>query len=212
MVPIAHDAEAFQLPALRIDPALGVGAALVAEGHDRRLVTACAGEHGLGLLLLAVLLLDLPFDRQAVAVPAGHVRRIAAQKVLGAADHVLEDVVQRMAHVDVAVGIGRAIVEDELLPAPASGAQRVIEPDLLPARGNARLLLGEAGLHGEIGLRQEDSVPVIALRGFFRHIARGLSGRAGFAQFVLAEGVSREDAKMFHPAAGRPCLLEPTFD
>ena len=175
MVPIAHDAEALELRALHVDPMLGIGAALVAEGLDRRFVTPCAGEDGLGLLLLAVLFLDLPFDGQAVAVPTRHVRRVLAQQVLGAADHVLEDVVQRMADVDVAIGIGRAIVEDELLAPPAGLAERVIEANRFPARGNARLLLGEAGLHGEIGLRQEDGVPVIACCGVVSHGARGLS-------------------------------------
>ena len=177
MVPIAHDAEALQLPALRIDPALRIGAAFVAERLDRRFIAACAGENGLGLLVLAVLLLDLPLDGEAVAIPARHVRRIAAQQVLGAADHVFQDMVQRVAHVDIAIGIGRAIVEDELFAAPARGAQGVIEADLLPTRGNARLLLGEAGLHGEIGLRQEDGVPVVFC--FFGAV--GIVGHSGCA-------------------------------
>ena len=34
-------------------------------------------------------------------------------------DHVLQDMVQRMADVHVAIGIGRAVVEDELLAARA---------------------------------------------------------------------------------------------
>jgi hypothetical protein len=42
---------------------LGIGAAFGAEFLDRNLI--------LVELLLAVLLLDLPLDRQAVAIPAG---------------------------------------------------------------------------------------------------------------------------------------------
>jgi hypothetical protein len=38
------------------------------------------------LALGAVLLLDLPFDRQAVAVPAGHVVGVLAQHLLAAID------------------------------------------------------------------------------------------------------------------------------
>ena len=54
-----------------------------------------------------------------------------------------------MADVHVAIGIGRAIVEDELLAAFAGLAQLLIKTFLLPARENTRLLLGQAGLHGK---------------------------------------------------------------
>jgi hypothetical protein len=103
--------EPLELLALDVDPVRRIGAALGAELLDRHLV--------LVELLLAVLLLDLPFDRQAVAVPAGHVGRVLAQQRLGADDHVLQHLVQRMADVDVAVGVGRAVVEDEFLAALA---------------------------------------------------------------------------------------------
>src|SRR3546814_5657263 len=67
MIPVAADAEALQLLALDVDPMLGVGAAFGAEFLDRNLV--------LVQLLLAILLLDLPLDGQAVAVPAGDIGR-----------------------------------------------------------------------------------------------------------------------------------------
>ena len=168
MIPIAVHAKALQLLALGGDPSLGIGAALGTELLGRNLV--------LVPLLLAVFLLDLPLDRQAVAIPAGHIGRVHAQQALGADDHVLEDVIERMADVDVAIGIGRAIVEDELLAASAGIAQGSIEIHLLPARKDARLLLGKASLHGEIGLRQEDGVTVIA---WFGHSLRALAGEAG---------------------------------
>src|SRR5690606_8866550 len=47
-----------------------------------------------------------------------------------------------------------------------------IQPLLLPARENARLLLRKAGLHRKVGLRQEDRVSVIAL---FAHCRRALA-------------------------------------
>ncbi len=139
IVPVAIDPEALQLLALRIDPMLRIGAAFGAEFLRRDLV--------LVELLLAVFLLDLPFDRQAVAVPPGHVGRILAQQRLGAHHHVLEDVVQRMADMHVAIGIGRPVMEDELLAPGAAFAQLPVEPLGLPARKNARLLLGQSGLH-----------------------------------------------------------------
>src|SRR3546814_2653048 len=86
---------------------LGIGAAFGAEFLDRNLV--------LVELFLAILLLDLPLDGQAVAVPAGNVRRVLALQRLGADDHVLQDMVERVADEHVAIRVRRSVVEDELL-------------------------------------------------------------------------------------------------
>ena len=134
---------------------LRIGAAFGAEFLGGNLV--------LVELLLAVLLFDLPFDWKAMAIPAGHIGRVLAQQVLRSADHVFEDMVERMADMHIAVGIGRAVMQDELFCTAARFAQAAVKPFGFPARQNARLLLREAGLHGEIGLRQEDGVPEISL-------------------------------------------------
>src|SRR5690606_15552922 len=63
--PVALDAQPAELRALYVDPLLGELAALAAELGDGHLVLVAAR--------LAVALLDLPLDRQAVAVPAGDV-------------------------------------------------------------------------------------------------------------------------------------------
>ena len=153
MVPVAADAEALELLALGVNPMLRIGAAFGAELLDRNLV--------LVELFLAILLLDLPFDRQTVAVPAGHIGRVLALQRLGADDHVLEDMVQRMADVHVAIGVGRAVVEDELVAALAAFANLAFEVALQPFRQNQRLLLRQAGLHREVGLGQEDGVAIV---------------------------------------------------
>ena len=142
---------------------LRIGAAFGAEFFDRNFV--------LVQLFLAVLLLDLPFNRQPVAIPAGHIRRVFTEQALRAADHVFQNMVQRMADVHVAIGIRRAIMQDELLPPRPRFAHFMIQVLLVPARQNARLLLRQAGLHGEIGLRQEDSVFEVF---WFSHVGRAL--------------------------------------
>jgi hypothetical protein len=73
--------------------------------------------------VLAVGLLDLVLDRQAVAVPARHIGRVETGQRLGADDDVLEDLVHRVADVDVAVGVGRAVVQHEARA--ALGASRM---------------------------------------------------------------------------------------
>ncbi len=67
---------------------------------------------------LALLLLHLQLDGQAVAVPAGDIGRVHAVQGSGLDDDVLQDLVDRMADVDLPVGVGRAVVQDELLPSP----------------------------------------------------------------------------------------------
>src|SRR5690606_10613091 len=181
--PVAADAEPLQLLALGIDPVLGIGAALGAELLDRDLV--------LVELLLAVLLLDLPLDRKAMAIPPRHVGRILAEQGLRAHDHVLQHMVQRVPDMHVAVGVRRAIVEDELLAPFARRADLPIQTLLLPAREDARLLLRKARLHRTVGLRQEDRVSVIAL---FAHCRRALAaGEADcnlFTRSTRASGCS----------------------
>ncbi len=62
----------------------------------------------------------------------------------------LSDVVERMADVDVAVGVGRAVVEDELLAAGAAVADLLVEPLGLPsARGCAGSFCGRPAFIGK---------------------------------------------------------------
>ena len=114
---------------------------------------------------LAVLLLDLPLDRQAVAVPAGDVVGVVARHLAGAVDDVLVDLVQRGADMDVAVRVGRAVVQDEFRPPARGGAQPRPQVHLLPAGEDLRLALRQVAAHRERGLRQEHGVAVVALGG-----------------------------------------------
>jgi hypothetical protein len=152
--PVAHYAEPLELGLLHGHPFLGIGAAFGAELRD--------GDVVLVELLRAVRFLDLPLDRQAVAIPAGDVGRVLAHQRLAADDDVLQHLVHRVAHVDVAVRIRRAVMQDEPLAPEPLFAQPVVDAELRPALEDRRLLGGEARLHREVGLRQEDGVAVIA--------------------------------------------------
>ena len=66
-----------------------------------------------------------------------------------------------MAHMDIAIGVRRAVVKHEPLASLTLFAQPVVEAELLPPRQDRGFLRGKAGLHREVGLRQEDGVAVI---------------------------------------------------
>lgn len=82
--------------------------------------------------VLAVHLLDLHFDRHAVAVPARNVRGLEALKGLFLEDHVLEDLVDGVTDVDVAVGVGRTVMKDELLGVAAGVDDAFVDVLFIP--------------------------------------------------------------------------------
>ena len=152
-MPVAENTEPLELLGLDIEPVGGEIAALLAKLLDRNLV--------LVLALLAVLLLDLPFDGKAVTVPARDIVGILAEHRLRPVDHILENLVQRMSDMKLAVGVGRAVMKHEQLGIGARLAEPVIDIDLLPALEDFRLLLREPSTHREVGSRQEHCLFVI---------------------------------------------------
>jgi hypothetical protein len=100
-----------------------------------------------GFLLLAELLFDLVLDRQPVTIPARHVRRLEAGHVLVLHDHVFDDLVERVAEMDAAVGIGRAVVQHVARPAGPRRQPGGIDVEALPLRQDLRLARGKIGTH-----------------------------------------------------------------
>ncbi len=160
--PISSDTQPLEFIALDADPPLGKAAAFGAEFVDWHLV--------LVLTLFAVLFFDLPFDGQTVAIPTGDIARIAAHHLVTANDHVFDRFVQRVADMQMPVGIGRAVVQREGL-APLFLAQAVVNADLFPTGEPIRLAVGQACAHRKIGLGQVQRVFVV--NGFGRIGAHG---------------------------------------
>jgi len=139
VVELADDAEALELPGLDAGVAVGVLGAAPADlgaGHADQLV--------------ADLALDAVFDGQPVAVPPGDEGGVEAGHVLEADDDVLEHLVQGGAHVNVAVGVGRAVVEDEPVGAAAGDADLPVQVAVLPPLLDGGLLLQQPRPHGEV--------------------------------------------------------------
>ena len=102
-----------------------------------------------------------------MAIPTGDVGRIEAFHRFDFDDEVLEDFVERVAEVDVAVGVGRAVVQHVQ---GAGGADFGVEIFGVPAGKGARLHLGEVGLHGEGGFGQVDSLVDVHAGGVQQNI------------------------------------------
>ena len=172
IVPVADHAQALELLALAVDPVGGELAAFAAELHRVDLVLVAAGS--------AVLLLDLPFDGQAVAVPARHIGRVPAHHLLGPDDHVLQDLVHRRAGVDVAVGIRRPVVQHELGATGRILAQAAVQVGVLPAGQPVGLAARQVGLHGKVGARQKQGGAVVARTTVVTRIfGRAIVGHCG---------------------------------
>ena len=140
VVPFAEHAQADEFGLLPFDLLGGIGAAQFA-GFIRAQV-------------LAVGHFDFVFDWQAVAVPARDIRRVETRQGLRAQDHVLENLVQRMTDVNRAVGIRRAVVQDEFRTILANFAQLSVQANTVPALQDLRFALWQAGLHWEGGVRK----------------------------------------------------------
>jgi hypothetical protein len=112
VLPLPEHAQALEVGHLQRDLLGGKGAAL--------------GLHLVTRQVAAVELFDRVFDRQAVTVPAGDVLRVQALELARLDDHVLEDFVDRVADVDLAVGVGRAVVQHELGRTEARIAQLAV--------------------------------------------------------------------------------------
>ena len=115
------------------------------------------------LLFLAQRGQSLQLNGQAVGIKAGHIGSLEALHVLVADDDILDDLVQGGAHVDVAVCIRRAVVQDKLGLAVVVLDQVVVQVVLLPILQHGGLLLGQTGTHLKQSLGQIQGTVVLRL-------------------------------------------------
>ena len=161
--PFAGDAQSLEFIALDIDPTGGKFAAFLTKFDHRNRVFIAA--------FFAVFLFYFPLNRQPVTIPTWDIARISAHHLLRAHHHIFEDLIERMTNVQVAIGIGRPVMQGKALT-PCFLAQSVIDADLFPTGQPFRFAFWQAGTHGEICLRQIESVFVV--RCLLGHISSHL--------------------------------------
>ncbi len=101
------------------------------------------------------------FNRQTMAVPTRDVLRIKAGQLAAFHNHVFEHLVQRMADVQFAVGVRRAVVQHKQRLAVAGHAQLFVKPFVRPSLGPRGFALGQVAPHGKGRVGQIKGVAVI---------------------------------------------------
>ena len=151
MVPVAQHAQAFEIFALLVNLLGGISAAF--------------GLHLVTRQFAAKFLLNCVLNRQAVAVPARNVGGVHVFQLARLDDHVFQDLVDGMAHVNLAIGVGRAVVQHKLGVVAAGGAQFLVNALLFPLFDPLRLPLGQVAAHRERGVGQVQGAAVVGFAG-----------------------------------------------
>ncbi len=102
----------------------------------------------------AQLLVNFDFDRQPVAVPARHIRRIEAGHGFGFNDEILQAFIHGMAQVNGAVRVRRTVMQQIDGRAFSRRANLRVQVRLFPAGQPRRLVLRKVSFHRKFGVRQ----------------------------------------------------------
>jgi len=150
VVPVAEHAEPLELLLLDGDEFLRIVAALTAHfqlGH--------------GVLFRAEVLFHLQFNRQSVAVPPRYIRGMETFHPFALEDQILENLVEGVTDMDMAVGIGRAVVQYiEGFGRPGC-FNLSVKVFFIPADKDFRLTLIQVGLHRKVGKRQIQGIFIV---------------------------------------------------
>ena len=155
MLPVGVDAEAFESLALDAHVLRGPFAAKPAQ----------LGLAGFLHLVGAQGHLDHVLDGLAVAIPTGHIGREIAALRMAFVHEVLDDLVEGMPDMDGAVGVRRAVMQDERLAVLVLLEHRFVDMLLLPFLQALRLGCGQVAAHREIRLREIHRVLVRVRHG-----------------------------------------------
>ncbi len=143
MLPIADDTQTLEALHLPLNILLGVlvaGGAEIGNGH--------------GLVVELLLLDDGALNGHTVVIPAGDIGGVVSAHGGGAGDKVLDGLVERVAHMDITVGEGRAIVQIEEGLALVFLQKLVVDVLFFPLFEHIRLTFGKTRAHGKVSLWQ----------------------------------------------------------
>ncbi|MPM23054.1 hypothetical protein SDC9_69517 [bioreactor metagenome] len=154
MEPVAHAPKAHEFLPL-----------FVHEGE--RVFLALLPELGGGKLfpLHLFILENGAFNGKTVSVPAGHIRSAPTGHVLIPHNDILQNFVECGTNMDVAVGIGRAVMKNEFRLSLIFFHEVSVNVGRLEGSEHFRLPAGQSRAHGKIGLGQIDGLIVVLRHG-----------------------------------------------
>ena len=164
MIPVPEHAQALEVGALDVDLLGGKRAAL--------------GLHVVARELASEFLFDCVLDRQAMAIPPRNVGCVHAFELARLDDHVLENLVECMPHVNLPIGIGRAVVQHKLRRARACHAQPLVQALVVPFLDPAGLAFGQVAPHRKGRVRQVERRAIVGFDDRFKG-RRGFIGHGG---------------------------------
>ena len=150
MIPVGVDAQAFEAVALDADVLRCPLAAQASQLGLRRFLHLVGAQGDLDHML----------DRLAVAVPTRHIRGEVTALGMAFVHEVLQHLVEGVADVDGAVGVRRAVVQDEGLAVLVLLENLFVDVLLLPLLKPFRLGCRQVASHREIRLREIHGVLV----------------------------------------------------
>ena len=102
VLPVSQHPHAHEIGFLRVDLFMRVIAAVLSERCGGYLVA-----------WFAHLFFNIELNRQSVAIPARHIRRIKARQGFRFDNNVFQNFVNRMPYMELTVSVGRAVMQDE---------------------------------------------------------------------------------------------------
>ena len=150
VIPIAQHTQTLEVLTLDINPVQREIMAFAAQSQNIQLFTVQAQLLNAGVL-----------DGHAVGIPAGYIRCIKALGIFIFYNDILQNFVQSSTHVNLAVGIGRAIVQHKFGMSCMQCLLLVINIVFLPELQKIRLALGQTSAHRKLCFRQIQCFAVI---------------------------------------------------
>ena len=147
IIPIAENPQPFEFNLLDADV------------FNRKLMRQFPEFHLVHVVLCLFHLLEkLVFYRHAVAIPSRHIRRVVPLHGFEFNDDVLQGFIQRVAYVDIAVSVRRAVVEYILRLTLLFCAYRLIKIRIFPFFKDAGLFVRQIAFHRKISFRKIQSI------------------------------------------------------
>ena len=151
ILPVTKHPETNEILALPFNLLAGVVTTGLSERGDINLDTG-----------LANFLFDIQFNWQAMAIPTRHIRCIKATQGLALDDNIFQHLVDGVTDMDIAVGIGRAVMQHKFRTTFACASQLPVDIHFIPTLKQCRFPIWQVAFHRESGVGKIQRVFIVS--------------------------------------------------